>query len=537
MVKDRVESQTGVADRIAGSAATHRPPLSERLLAPQTLCIAASLAFAFSSTAVQQLGIDAWWMLATGRLIIETGQIPGTYPFAFAPQVPGFTDSQWLAQLVYFAPYPLLGLQGIVALNAVLVTFIFAVLMRVAWLRSRSVAIAAGCTTLAVLLMQRSLQPRAQNLGYGCFALTLWALMPLERFSPQRFGIRLLALGSIEALWANSHGSFFLGPVVTALVLLGELLETRMIQRRLTAVAARRTGFLVASLAVQGAATLATPFGLDLHRYIVRLAGNAAVRSYVMEWAPTWKDPASMDLLGASAVLVVASMALAWRRQRPVATDVLVLLAFGFLAFQAVRNVEWWQLVSAPILAVYVARVPLPHLRHRTPADTALTLKRAVNGGVLVALVVCAMSFLPWIKDANPLVSANQRGMTQPGDPVAAASFLLTRPSCGRIFAPQWWSGQLNWRLWPHCQTMIDIPVEVFQPEAIQDFLVINAGNDSWHDLLSKYRVDTLLISRGAQANLLTRVQQSEHWDAIYEDDQRVIFVRQARCPSTSGSY
>ncbi len=501
--------------------------LASRLFSVRSLWIAVPLVLVFGTTVTDYLSIDTWWMIATGKFIADAGAVPSRYPFTFAPQGPEFVDTQWLAQLIYYAPYPVLGLQGIALLNALILTASFAMLMRVAWERSASVPVAAICTLMAVTLTQNSLGARAQSLGFLCFILTCWMLWsPVEHLDRRRIVLRMVALGAIEALWANTHGSFFLGPFLTALLLSGHLIDSALHHQFRSRTMSTRTTFFAVVMVLQAAATLITPFGLDLYRYIGALVANPAVRSYISEWTPTSSDPTAVTILVISGTTTLGCMLVSSRRQRPRAADVLILLGFGMLAWQAVRNVAWLALISTPILAAYAVRLPWPSRSDRPTEVPIPSHVFAINAVLLAILLALAVSLLPWLKAGHPLLPVERYGMVHPNDPQAAASFLLSLDRCGRVFAPQWWSGYLNWRLWPHCQTMIDIPVEVFQPEVILDFKVINAGEDTWDALLDQYRVDVLLLSQGSQGTLLERARQSPSWSVVYEDHLSTILSR-----------
>jgi len=478
-------------------------------------------------TMTNPLVIDSWWMIATGRFIAQTHTIPAVYPFTYGDQIPGFVDAQWLAQLLYYAPYPLLGYEGVVFFNALIVTAAFALLMRVAWILSHNVAVAAACITLAVLFTLNSVGARAQNLAFLYFALTAWALWPIAPDEPPRSAARrLAAIGVVEILWANSHGSFFLGPTLSGLLLFGLWIDGALYGQLVPTIRSPRSCFLAITLVVQLVATLVTPFGTNLYSYAGRLVGNPVIRSRITEWMPTRSDPAAMFVCTFTTILVIAVVVLSWRRYPPSSSELLVLIGFGALAQQAVRNVVWWEMASTPILAAHLARVPLPAsvtLRRADPAPIHVLVPNAI---LLVALLGAALSFLPWLQARNPLVGPGHGGLANSLELRPVVAFLQERPSCGRMFTPQWWSGYLNWELWPHCQTMIDIPVEVFTQEALTDFLAINQGAEGWEAKLDRDHVDVLLLSRISQDTLIQGARQSPSWKPVHEDDVSVVFVR-----------
>src|SRR5581483_6941454 len=80
------------------------------------------LAFVFWTTAATPITPDAWWTLATGRSAPQTRILPTADPFTFPPAPFGFVDPQWLAQRLFFTPYPAFGLAGVGLVDAAIGT-------------------------------------------------------------------------------------------------------------------------------------------------------------------------------------------------------------------------------------------------------------------------------------------------------------------------------------------------------------------------------------------------------------------------------
>jgi hypothetical protein len=491
----------------------------------ETVWLLLPLVLVFATTAASPLKGDAWWTITTGRLIAATHTLPTSYPFTFPPQSTPFVDAQWLAQLVYVAPYPLLGLEGIVVLDAMLVTATFALLLALAFRRSRSARAAALCTALGGVVAGTNLQPRAQTLGYLCFAATLWLLGPPAlggRTDAPHDRWRIGALFAIEALWANLHGSFFLGLALTALFFLGHVGEQWRSQKLQAVLSQSRTRFLLFAGLAQALATLITPFSLGLYAYVLQLSGNATIRTEITEWLPPRLDTSTGVVFFVSLGLVVACLAgsrLRWRL-----TDVLLLTAFGVLGLQAIRNVAWWGLILGPVLAPYAAQVRLPLRSGDTPSKPIRVLPNAILIG---ALGLIALSALPWVKDANPLLPDERRGVITTDAPRDAARFLATRTDCGRVFSPQTWSGYLEWSFWPRCLTMVDEgPIEVYSQQVWDDYWTMHTGDQAAVEILDKYGVDLLVLSEEQQARLIEQVRASPRWRQIYGDEQAGVFER-----------
>src|SRR6266851_1907884 len=452
---------------------------------PFTLALLA-LALPSLSVAAIPLTDNIWWVLKNGQLLVERGRIESSDPFTFAPHIGLDVDVQWLAQLVYYRAYTSFGLEGVVLLTALVVAATFGLLFHIAWRRTGSLAATSVGMLVAVVVAVGNLVPRAQTLALLPFAATFWLLS----CAPRRIGT-ILALAALEALWANLHGSFFVG-------------------------------LLLLAFGAQAVATLATPNGLELYAYTVRLSTYAIVRQYVGEWAPTSVgQPAGLLFFASVAIAAVAFFTRA-RRSAGLA-DLLLLAVFALMGLQAVRNIIWWALVLGPLLAAACAELELP-ARMSALARGAGSRRHNLLRAGLVALL--AISTSPWVKAHNPLLPEAYRGVVSTSLPSGASGFLMNRHLPAHVYADQAWGSYLDWQLWPRYELMVDSSIETHPPEVWLDVLSLDQGHVSWQEKLDTYGVDVLLLNRRRQAPLLDAVGRSAGWQAVYADETSEVFVR-----------
>ena len=76
-------------------------------------------------------------------------------------------------------------------------------------------------------------------------------------------------------------------------------------------------------------------------------------RSLNMEWQGPTLYEGTGQLFFLQVAVFLASLYLSRRRLRP--TEILLVLAFGYLALTSLRNVLWWAWVTAPIMAANFA--------------------------------------------------------------------------------------------------------------------------------------------------------------------------------------
>jgi hypothetical protein len=208
---------------------------------------------------------------------------------------------------------------------------------------------------------------------------------------------------------------------------------------------------------------------------------------------------------------------------------------FGLLGLQAFRNIPWWSLASAPILATYLARVQLSPRLEKTGA-CLITSKRQLRGNLIrgVFLVIVLAASLPWMKAANPWLAEEQKRMVADEYPEAAATFLASHSYGSHVFSDHAWSSYLDWRLWPTYRQLMDPSIEIHPTEVWLDIFTLNQGHVSWEDIADRFGVDVMLLRPDTQPLIIAAAERSPRWSAVYRDDQSVIFVRADRIQAAS---
>jgi len=478
-----------------------------------------TLVIPFVVLANRPLGGDVWWALAYGRVLSLTGQMPNADPFTFAPHSAGFLNAQWLSQVVFYAAYQLLDLQGVMVFNAVMCTIALAILLHAAWRYSRSLTAAACAMLLFALPAAWFIWPRAQSLALVPLMATVWLLL-----CGQSRVCTLLALGATEVVWANLHGSFFMGPLLTAIVLTGHALEALREGKLRELIRDGRTQFLLAAMLLQVAGSLATPFGLDLYRYAAGVSSHPTVRDRISEWQPTAIASLEGMQFFAAIGMVIAVMSRSRRQALP--GDVLLLAVLAVLGLQAYRNTMLFGLICTPLMARYLADWRAP----RVLIAAAAWLRRPDRGrmsqiraGLLVLAVVM---WLPWTRAMNPLLDARETELVESIYPQAGADFLVAHSYGPRVLADHYWSAYLDWRLWPRYQPMVDSAIDIHPPKVWEDFRAIHQANARWEEMVDRYDADVLMLSHENDRSLIDVAWHSPRWRLVYADPQGVIYVR-----------
>jgi hypothetical protein len=492
---------------------------------------------------------DFWWHMATGRLIVEIGQIPTVDSFSYTRAGEPFYNQSWLGQLLMYGLYTLGGAALVILAQAALLACTYGLLLRLCLRRTGRLRISVAF--LLVATMPASFDNwivRPQTYALPLFVAYLYVLDGWRGRRQEAGGRRqeagifaiiprqLWILPALGIVWVNLHGSFVLGGALIGLTFVGEGLRRVVADRREERAWARRPvghaedvldrppapdrpplrQLFLAGL-LTGAAWLINPGGLQVLGYVRNLLGSSAVTQLVTEWAPqTVRDTGGIIFF---LFVIVGVVLLAYAPRRPNPVEMLVTGAFFWLALGAVRNNIWFIVVATPLLVDHLASW-LP--RDERPAFQGAPAINAALVGVIGLLLLLA---LPWVKPALGLPPA-VGGLLSPDTPVAAVEFLKgdqRRPV--RLFHEMAYGSYLIWAD-PGQKVWADPRIELYPLEQWLDYQRLSGGVNV-DELLAKYNIDGLLLSNKSQEALVAYAQARPHaWEQRYADEEVSYFVR-----------
>jgi hypothetical protein len=306
----------------------------------------------------------------------------------------------------------------------------------------------------------------------------------------------------IVAVWANLHGSFFLGPVVLGLAWLEDIHD---------GVATPHRSLIVA--VVSAAAACLTPFGPAVWVYAVALSVNPEVTSRITEWQPTSVRDVPGILFFASALGVVVLMA---RRGRPTPWPTLAWLAVFFaIGVYAQRGLAWWPLGAAAA----VAGTLITPSTARLPADSPLI--RRLNLVVAGGLILAAVALLPIWRPVDPGTQTPVAVLADAPSGITAALRTTTEPG-DRIFNPQVWGSWFVYAL-PDRLVAIDSRIEFFPATVWDDYERVLAGGDGWEAILDDWGVNVVVVEGDDGAGLGARLERVGWQETYRDDDGRIL--------------
>jgi hypothetical protein len=440
--------------------------------------------------------VDLAYHLRAGAEILATGMIPSADTWTFTVDGGRWVDQQWAAQVVLRLVEAAGGWVGLAAFRAVLVGVIFGALALIGVRRGLDTRTAAVLSLVAFAVAAPALALRPQLLGMVCFVAVL--LLVVDRRGHPR---RLWLAPIIVAIWANLHGSFFLGPLVVGLAGLEDVHDRSS--------GARAT--LLVALACVVAACL-TPFGPLVWVYAAGLSTNPSVTAQITEWQPTSLRDVPGMLFFASVLAVIVLIARSGRR---LSWPTLAWLgAFFVVGAYAQRGVAWWPL--AAVTAIAGTLVPPFPGSPRAETPTMRRVNAVLVGVLLLACVVALPIFRPTVAGSGvpaDLVAPAPAGIT-------ASLRELARPG-DHIFNPQSWGSWLEYAL-PEQLVAVDSRIEIFPADVWARYEAVADGVGDWKAQLAQWRVD-VVVTMAADTALADRLRAAG-WQEVYRDADGAVF-------------
>ncbi len=441
--------------------------------------------------------VDLAYHLRAGAEILEARAIPTVDTWTFTVAGQPWTDQQWGAQVILRAVEAIGGWVGLALVRAALVGLIFGGIVWIGLRRGLDARTSALLAIAAFLIAAPALALRPQLLGMACLVGVL-ALVVIRRDHQRAIWLAPVVI----AVWANLHGSFFLGPLVLGLAWLEDVAETRSLAPRM--------------LAVTGLAVLAaclTPFGPMVWAYAISLSANPSVTARITEWQPTSLRDVPGILFFASVLAIVVLIARSGRR---VPWPTLAWLgAFFLVGVYAQRGIAWWPLGAATAIAGGI----LPPAATRRAEPIAM---RRLNAGLIAVLIVAMVVALPaWrprvpdsglpadlVTAAPPGITATLREMTAPGD---------------HVFQPQPWGSWLEYAL-PDRRFAVDSRIELFPPDVWARYDDVVLGRGDWLAQLDAWDVD-VVVTTAADVGFAERLS-AMGWVEVHRDVDGAVFRR-----------
>lgn len=465
---------------------------------------------------------DLGYYIKSGELIVENMAILKHDVFTHTFAGLQYVNSGWLSQVLMALCEKAGGLKLFVIMKTALLLVAMSIIYHFIWKMTRHYKITLIFIAYAVALGFTNWNIRPQLFVIPIFAFFYSYLYRQEEI--RNSSILLFSL--LMILWVNLHSSFPLGIMLAGIFLLGEAggkyYRKRSVKELIRDSHLKRLLFLLIILA---SVTLINPYGIDVWKDVWANSSISQARS--TEWQPTTMN----DFLGYCFIvsIVLGGIILKYSKRKTTFTDALLLLAFLFAGFKAVRMVLWWGIVSAPILAAHFCSIE--PIRKRISGGKKEGESESeclpLNILFLVVMLVAFVSFLPWLRPYHPLKS--ERNFINPRtEPVEIANYIKKEGLKGNMYNDTNWGSYLIWKLWPEYKVFADNRIHLVPEDIWKDCKDVHYGLANWAKILDKYKISFVVLSKKDNKRTIEFIGAHPVWKKVYGDEAGVIFVRKS---------
>lgn len=474
-------------------------------------------------TVVPVANNDVWILMRVGEMIVDSGKIPDTVLFAFTTVRDNhFNAHEWLASVLFHEADRWVGLRNLGWVVGGFALLQFALSVVLARRQSGSLGVALLLAMLAMVCANIRYVLRPELLALLFLVLLL---LVLDRYRRSRRWTTLLWVLPVQVLWANSHGSFLVGPAVMGIFALGEGLS-----------AAKGTGgtppqrlrqgwreglpYAVAALAMAAACAI-NPAGWSLLQFPFQLQRSAVMRQLITEWHPTFSPHFYLErAFWAFAIVFAGALAVVVRLRRFLgATDLLLFLFFSALALERTRHTVWFGFIALTVCARllgHLALTPRRELQLRC-ASAALALAGLAAATLFGNVDGARVNYAP-TNNFSPGILAEL------ADP-ALAGHVLNSYELG---------GELIYRDWPRLQPSIDSRVDSYGDDYLLFHIQLMRDEKLLNLFLEGNRVAyMLLLRRDFDSNIKNMPSIQANWRLRITDGD--VYLLERKVPLSQG--
>ena len=475
--------------------------MSRKIIYRLWLALAIPALFLSSWRFMDLLG-DSFWSIALGRWMIEHVSLPEGEPFSYAASEGPWLSNMPLTQVVLYLVEHRLGLTGVLAFGALVLT----VALALTWIphaktdgaRAWGLALCAA----SVFAQRDELCVRGQLFGDLWFALLLLWLYRLhdgKKASP----VWGLALG---ALWVNTHPSFLYAFPFLGAAFVGRALRVNWGADKSATISLRtREALPVAGFAgCLAAGTLINPYLYRLPVFAVELFAMPSTQSINLFLPPSFSQPEVIVALAFGVGLTAYGMV---RKSKGSPFDSALLLLALVAAANSMRLLGPLLMLEVVVACRILSRIQVqiriwPRARH------------AVLW--LWPFILFAVSF-PTTKSATANV------------PVEAAAFIEQNRLPDPVMNVYHWGGYLDYAWYGKRKIFIDGRNYRFENGTYEAYLRLWSGSENWREELDRYASNTVLWERGTFLDMA--LTQSPDWVPVFREGFAVVFVRRSALP------
>jgi hypothetical protein len=426
---------------------------------------------------------DSGWHIINGQRVMATGMAPQAEPFSFSKPGGAWFAWEWLADVVMAWAHGWDGMRGVFFLYLFTLGAVTWLWFRLVW--AQNVWFLLGVASTWLMLTTTNIHWLARPHLFSWVFLLL-ALLVAEH-APERLNWRWVvgvAVGGV--LWANIHGSFFVGVLIFALYA-GQAAWERSPKARAQAVFAGLTL----------AASFVNPYGWHVHEHIVNYLQDKELLSRVGEFQTFNFHTEGAEALVVAMVVAAAGISLNVM-QGQYARGVLCLILFAG-ALRSARGLPMLALLALPLALGAICRVleGLPWLDAvRVYNRNLRAMEAGFRGYLLMPLVAVGLLWL-----GRSALFPLPAGFPAAAFPVKLSEEVAKLGPEARIFSTDKFGGYLIYRFAGERKVFFDGRSDYYGAQFLKDYLLLPDGKPGWREQWARWGFTHALLPKEAALN------------------------------------
>ncbi len=460
---------------------------------------------------------DAGWHIRAGERMISARSLPSGDPFSFSKPAGAWVAWEWGADVAVAAVHRFSGLGGVAAIYCLAIGASVWLWFRLNWTAGGNFLLA--CLFASPMLSTTNLHWLARPHVFGWLFLLGFVLF-CERIPSRMSWTGLAGIAVLSAVWANVHGSFFLGPLVALLYSSGAWLGRNVFGN---SEVSWRSALVTSAAAAAG--TFLNPQGWNLHRHVLAYMADSALLDRIGEFQSfNFHSEGSLQII-LSLLLGIAGGTAALSIGR--ADRFLIAALFTAGALRSARMLPVAALILLPLangsITAVLSKTKTLAANCRLWLDGFLAYGDALRvqdrrlSGVALVPFVCAAVFV--------LLPALRPGFPSDQFPVAASASVSSLPATARIFSSDKFGGYLIYRFAGNRKVFFDGRSDFYGSEFLQSYSRMVQVRPGWTELFDKWNFTHALLPVDYS---LVPALKARGWTETYRDRVVVLLTAPA---------
>jgi hypothetical protein len=457
---------------------------------------------------------DTGYHIRTGEVILQTWNVPKQDIYSLHVPPLKWTAHEWMAEIIMAVIFRFVGLTGIVVFFAFLLAMTHWLLYRMLRSKSQDILLCTCITMLATATSSTHWLARPHS--FSLLLTVIWCHC-LDRFQYNN-DRALMYLPLLMLFWVNLHGGYFIGLVLLAIYLTGNVVYSisgRPDQLQRYRVKAKSL-FLVLIATVVICAI--NPYGFEILWFPIRVTSDRFVMDHVTEFM----SPNFHDVLPFKYMLLAAIGMLALSRSPLNLIEVAVITLLSYMALYSGRHVSLFAIVAAPLLlrmaASIIDRMPQTFLRYYRNRNLNLNaIDTSLQGYFWPVISVLFVSGLV-------LTGALKYQFDDKKFPVVAVEFLKKETVTGNMFNNDEFGDYMIFAAWPAYRVFMDGRSDMYGEKLGSAYLTVANVQPGWKEILGKYDISWIIFD--TYSALTAALRDQRDWQPIYSDRVATIFVK-----------